>query len=122
MLGDDLEERGFHIGGHALGIAAQVKDRALFHGTKERSTFLTHPVLNVYFFVAVPRESRVQVVQIPISLQTLQTALIDKIGRLVAITEEKPVFPLASLARRSSRKAIKGAIPVPGPIMIVVVS
>src|SRR5829696_3022561 len=91
VLRDDIDEGGFHVLGHALGIAADVEMRALREPAPQLRPDLAHAILHVDLVCAVARPGERQAGEQARVLHGGQLVLVEKIAVLALVTEEEPV-------------------------------
>jgi hypothetical protein len=75
--------------------------------------------LDINLFGLVAGEGEVEAGQDAGGLERGEFVAVEEIGGGALVAEEEPVLPLAPVAARSVRKARNGAMPVPGPTIII---
>ena len=88
MLGDDIDECGLDILGHALGVPADIEMRAFGKPAPELGADFAHAVLHVIFLGAVPRPGQRQPAQNAGLAQRVQFVAVEEIVVLPLMAEE----------------------------------
>ena len=116
----NVHKSGPDVLGHALGVAADIEVRALFHPGPEFGRVLAHAGLDIDLLGLIARESEIESRQQVATVPVDDLILVEKLRRALLIAEEQPVLPLcparvaffeASTERRAGpRREIVGAV------------
>ena len=109
----------FDVLGHAGGVAADVEVGAALEPGVELGGVLLHAVLDVDLVGLVAGEGGVEAGEEAVLVHGEELVFVEEVEGAALLAEEEPV--VAGVRRwpgGASRKARKGAMPVPGPIMM----
>src|SRR5215203_1112683 len=112
----------FHVYTHRLFCTTDINVSTIFDPLKNLGCMLQKFVLHIQLFFLVPAESHVHFGKRTGLQPVLPFCLIQKISSKMLVTKNNQLRPSAPVASRSATKDRKGAIPVPGPIMIISLS
>src|SRR5579863_3454905 len=93
MLGDDVDERGLDVLGHAQRVAADIDVRAIIKPGPEVAANLAHAVLDVDLLVAVARPGKRQPREQPGRAHGHELIFVEEVVAAALMAEEQPVAP-----------------------------
>src|SRR5215211_5580929 len=88
VLRDDVDQRPFHVLGHALGVAAHIHMRAVGEPRPQIAADLAHAILHVEFLLAVARPGERETGQHTGRLHAGELVLVEKIVVAALVPEE----------------------------------
>ena len=118
LLFHDLVQRSIYVFRHTRSIATHIKKGAFFDPCPNLSRVLHHQILHIDLALLIARECRIELGKMASGPHVFKLLAIQEIRGSAALPEEEPVPSNRTGHAPLMKKGAKGAIPVPGPIMI----
>lgn len=89
---DDLVECVVDVFGHAVSVATNIEEGAVFEPMEDVAGVFEEPVLDVDFVVLVAGEGSIEAMEGAVLQPGEELVFVEEVGGAVLLTEEEPIF------------------------------